>query len=358
MKRVLLFSIIIYLPLIVFSQKVDNPNKFKLRALPIAFYSPDTKIGFGGAGIATFNFKNDSLYAKKSSVTFGFAYTQLNQVLTYLPYELFLDNSNYWLYGEVGFYKYVFNYFKIGYDKHPDYIEKYDATFPRVRINALRKVYPNLYAGIKYNFDSFNISGYDSEGVLKDGNVTGYNGGTVSGIGTVVNYDTRDLIFFPSKGFLVKANWYFENQNTGSDFEYNKLELDVSKYFTLFKTHTLAVNTTLINSSGDIPFHQMAVLGGTKRLRGYFEGKYRDKDLLIARAEYRFPIYKRFSGVAFGGIGEVAPNFASFNTANIRHNIGAGIRFALDPVNKINIRLDYGFGQMSSGFYLTVGEAF
>ncbi|MFM2394239.1 MAG: hypothetical protein RLZZ546_2221, partial [Bacteroidota bacterium] len=37
---------------------LQSKFNLKLNALPILFYLPETKLGFGGAGIALFNIKN------------------------------------------------------------------------------------------------------------------------------------------------------------------------------------------------------------------------------------------------------------------------------------------------------------
>ena len=333
-------------------------NKPKLTAFPLLFFSPDTKLGGGAAGLYTFNFKGDSLNARPSSLTFGFAYTQLNQMLLWMPYQLFLKNRKYWLYGELGYFKYVFNYFGTGNNFSTDYIEKYDATFPRLRVNALQKVRKNMYAGIRYVYDDFNISPRDSNASLATDKPTGYTGGRVSGFGVLANYDSRDNIFFPTKGFLLETMLYTEQKFTGSNFSYSRISFDASKYISLFKTHVLAINGVGVFMNGDVPFHQMAMIGGTKKLRGYFEGKYRDKNLMLLQTEYRVPLFWRIGAVVFGGYGVVANKIENFSVNNLRYNYGGGLRIMLDTKQKVNIRLDYGLGYKSSGFYLTIAEAF
>jgi len=38
-------------------------------------------------------------------------------------------------------------------------------------------------------------------------------------------------------------------------------------------------------SYGDVPFHQMPSIGGPKKLRGYIDGRYRDKMLLLLQLD-------------------------------------------------------------------------
>jgi outer membrane protein assembly factor BamA len=344
-----------------------NPNRLKVIALPVVFYSPDTKFGGGAGGLLTFNFKSDSIGARRSSVTVGAVYTQLNQLLLYFPFQLFPKNQAYWVSGEVGYFRYVFNFFGTGnaenpkytekYKLDPKYIEKYSATFPRVRLNFAKKTKPNLYVGLRYAFDDFTFTKKDSTAVLIENKLTGSNGGKVSGIGLQTNYDSRDRLFFPTKGWVAEAFVYTEGGYTGSDFKYQRLSADASHYIS-FGKNVLAINAVAVFSAGDVPFHQMPVIGGTKRMRGYFEGKYRDNNLLIVQSEYRFPVYGRFGGVLFGGLGQVSNKIENVASSPIRYNFGGGVRFTLDKIQHINIRADYGIGYKSSGFYLTIGEAF
>ena len=339
-------------------KKEKSPNRFKIVALPVAFYTPDTKWGGGAGGLSTFNFKRDSLGARRSSVTVGVVYTQLRQVLLYFPFQLFPHNQRYWIAGEVGYFKYIFNYFGTGNNIDPGYIEKYDAVFPRIRLNMSRKIGQNLYAGLRYAFDDFEFTKRAPEGLLVKNEVPGSNGGRISGIGAGFNYDTRNSIFFPNKGLLAEGIVYAESAVTGSQFKYQRVSFDVSNYYGLGKKGVLALNAATVLSFGEVPFHQMPVIGGTKRMRGYFEGKYRDKHLLLVQGEFRQPLFWRLGAVVFGGLGVVGNDFAGLALQNTRYNYGGGIRFLLDKAQKINIRADYGIGYKSKGFYLTFGEAF
>jgi outer membrane translocation and assembly module TamA len=76
----------------------------------------------------------------------------------------------------------------------------------------------------------------------------------------------------------------------------------------------------------------------------------------MMQAEYRRILYKRLGGVLFAGAGSV---FGTPGESLVwRPNAGLGLRFQLSKKQKLNVRLDYGFGVRSQGFYLTFGEAF
>lgn len=93
-------------------------------------------------------------------------------------------------------------------------------------------------------------------------------------------------------------------------------------------------------------------LGGASQLRGYYSNRFRGTRYALGQAEFRFPIYKRFSGAAFTDAGDITNT--TFN--QILVSWGAGIRFALRE--NIRLRLDYGIGKDQNGVFFTFGEAF
>ena len=60
--------------------------------------------------------------------------------------------------------------------------------------------------------------------------------------------------------------------------------------------------------------------------------------------------------VAWAGAGTMGPSLSSLNNGRWLPSAGVGYRFEFKP--RVNVRLDYGIGNGSSGFYFQVGEAF
>ncbi|WP_158609878.1 hypothetical protein [Klebsiella quasipneumoniae] len=52
----------------------------------------------------------------------------------------------------------------------------------------------------------------------------------------------------------------------------------------------------------------------------------------------------------------MGPSLSSLNNGRWLPSGGVGYRFEFKP--RVNVRLDYGIGKGSSGFYFQVGEAF
>jgi len=79
----------------------------------------------------------------------------------------------------------------------------------------------------------------------------------------------------------------------------------------------------------------------------------------LGQLEWRFPIWWRFRGVAFGSIADVADKYADYSFETIKWGLGTGIRFMLDEDARISFRFDFAFGREGQrGFYLGVNEVF
>jgi outer membrane protein assembly factor BamA len=173
-----------------------------------------------------------------------------------------------------------------------------------------------------------------------------------------LNFDTRNSIFFPEKGWWIDAVWLKEARWTGSDFRYDRWTLDISRYQRVGNELVWALNGLATLSAGDIPFFQMPRMGGIKRMRGYLDGKYRGQQMVLLQTEFRRPLFWRVGAVVFGGLGWVAEGLEEVEWRHTRYNYGFGFRFSMDRAQKINVRLDFGYGYRSRGTYLTIGEAF
>lgn len=347
--------IIIALLFITASASAQSGNK-KLSAFPfpIIYYTPETRLAYGIAGALTFRYGNDSTYNKPSTILAGIAGTQNKQLLIYSQYQLFLNR--FYVFGEAGYYKY--NYFFYGTGNTTVSEELYAVDFPRIKINGTYKWLPSFYAGLGYQYENYDITNTAINGELGKGIVPGSAGSVISGLGLLSVYDTRDTVLYPSKGWFVNASFMVNGKYLSGNYNFNRFVLDVSTYQKLSSKVILALNSYSSFISGNAPFQQLSQVGGNKLLRGYYQGRYMDKNLIALQTELRFPIYKRFGAVIFGSSGALGGDDIFLNFSPLRYTYGGGIRFTLNRKEHFNLRLDYALGKGTSGFYLTFGEAF
>jgi hypothetical protein len=97
-------------------------------------------------------------------------------------------------------------------------------------------------------------------------------------------------------------------------------------------------------------------------MRGLYENVFIDKNAAAVRAEYRFPLTflpgERWGGAVFGAVGDAFPDATTLEDIDLKVAGGAGLRFALNKTEKINVRLDIGVSRYGVFPYVMLQEAF
>lgn len=339
----------------------DSTSKKLIRdktilALPVVFRFPETGWGGGVAGTATWSWQKDKLSAKPSQASFGITYTQNKQVLVFLPFQVFLGNDKYYLNADIGWFKYNFFYYGIGESTVPQ--EKYDVQFPRVKLLAAKRMGKNLYLGARINYEEYTVTQTAKGGELANGFINGSNYSRTSAIGPAILYDSRDAIFYPRKGVFGEVSLLQSGKLIGANVNFTQATLDVSAYKRLNKKVVLAGNYFNVFSFGkNIPFSQLAMLGGPKKMRGIYQGFFRDKNAMLFQGEARWEIWKFLGMVGFGSVGFLGDGKNLIRLNIPKYTYGLGLR--ISTRNHLNVRLDYGLSPYGKGnFYATIGEAF
>jgi outer membrane protein assembly factor BamA len=295
-------------------------------------------------------------------------YSLREQIIFGLTGTIYFPNEKYILVLENSFSKFPDKFWGIG-NKTPDsneesYQYKQFYIYPHLQ----RRVYKDFYVGVLYEFQKLFDVEYGGRflentdktvSLFDKQNVAGRYGSTVSGLGFSLTWDTRISAFSPHKGLFAQMKYNNFNKIVGSQFEYWNLWFDVRKFIPVSKKTTLAIQGYAFLNEGDVPIRSLAALGGSNNMRGYYDGRFRGKSQLSFQAEYRFPIWWRFGGVAFASFGDVSDKLSNFDLRDFKHSYGAGLRVAVNRKEKLNIRIDYGWGQGNShGLYFYLGEAF
>jgi hypothetical protein len=342
----------------------QDSNKAKPRinlfGIPAAYYTPETGFAGGALGVMGFNWKNDTLNARISNITLGFSITVKNQLLFYLPFNLILKNDNIRLNGEIGYYKYTYFFYGIGNvsGSHEDKEESFRVSFPRLRLTALKKISPNLFIGFRGAFDSYSDLRLNENSKIEADSINGIRLGNNLGFGPAILYDTRSSIFYPRKGILIDINNTNDLGHFVSDYAFSRLLVDASFFVSPFKKSVIGYNLYYQQNTGNVPFYHLSMLGGSKKLRGQFEGEFREKYAWQTQIEWRQEFLKNWGAAAFLGVGWIAPSWNSLQIKNQHVGYGVGLRYKMNKKDHINIRLDVGFGNGKAYPYITIGEAF
>lgn len=344
-------------------QDEQKEKKFKnrLRIAPVVFYSPETSAAFGVATSYIFRTaqgREDKGKTRTSSISPVFFYTLNKQIISSVAGDIYFKNNNYRLSGLISYVKFPQRFYGIGHTTAEDNYEDFTSRTFDLDISFSKQVTRSHNIGIQYHFATWGEVDTETAGMLDTMNITGVEGGTISGVGAFLSRDTRDNTFFPLRGDFFELNAMYYGETLGSKYEYSSFKLNLRKYINLFSSHIAALQVYIETRSGTVPFLYLPQMGGQNFMRGYYEGRFRDKNLAMIQTEYRFPISGRFRGAVFASVGNVAEKFNDMDLGNLKTAYGFGIRYLFDKKAKIYIRMDVGFGENSNGFYFGIFEAF
>lgn len=246
-------------------------------------------------------------------------------------------------------------YWGIGYEagSHKDDYTEYVQLTEKLQADFSINLNGNLFMGLCTQIQNVQTKKLDTAGgkpLMVPGKVLGI------GAGPFIVYDTRDFIPNAYKGMYIRLGYRFFPSFLGNKTVFSQLDLQFDWYKQLWKGAVLATDLYAEERSGDVPWSLLGEAGGSNRLRGYYEGRFRDKNYLAAQVEVRQKIYNRSGVVAWIGGGNVFPRFNEFEFRQSLVSYGIGYRWEFKK--RINIRLDYGRGKDQSGFYFGINEVF
>ncbi len=321
-------------------------------ALPALSYSPET--GIAGGGAVGF-YKRLSAAAHPSSVQALLLATQKRQYMLKLKPEMWLRANQWRLYSELYLLKYPDRYFGIGNRDETE--EDYTARRVWLWFTGQRSVAEHVRAGPQVNVDYCRFTDVEPDGLISTGEAPGAEGRTVLGIGASAARDTRDEIFWPTRGTLLQLSALFYSAATSSEYRFVRTTMDARWYRGWGDRHVLAAQAWVDAVAGEAPFLLLPQLGGDDLLRGYREGRYRDKLAVVFQTEYRVKLFWRLSAVAYAGVGAVAADAGDIAVDHIRPAGGIGGRFRVSDEG-VNVRADVAFGRGDRGLYITATETF
>ncbi len=329
--------------------------------LPLLYYTPDTRWAFGAAGV--YYFKIDPKYdyqrlTRISYVQFLADYTQNDQLDVWSVWNIFTRDENLLLKGELRYRNFPDRFYGIGNTTSRDQEEKYAYDLISVKNLVMKKIKPNLFLGLDYHFESEYGFRYTPGGALEQGTITGYRGGIGSAFGAVGVLDSRDNAINAFIGRYAEFSSYFYSGIWGSTFSFINLNGWYQHYWSMGRRRVLALQSKLRITSGEVPFLDMSTAGNDDILRGYPRNRFRDFNFAGSQIEYRFPLFWRFGMVTFAGIGDVFRNMRDVNFNTLKYSVGSGLRFLVNPAERLNIRFDYAWGREGGYFYFSVAEAF
>ncbi|WP_432260316.1 BamA/TamA family outer membrane protein [Cupriavidus sp. TMH.W2] len=171
--------------------------------------------------------------------------------------------------------------------------------------------------------------------------------------GLVVDYDSRDNIFYPSRGSYAELEAQFARGGFGSTQSFNMYNARGFTWLPLARTVILGLRADTKFSTGDVPFYAQPFVD----LRGVQKGRYQDRNALAAEMELRWDVTPRWSLLGFTGVGKAYGRWHDFSDASTIYSIGTGFRYIIARKLGVSIGMDVAHSKGQNAFYIQVGSA-
>lgn len=218
----------------------------------------------------------------------------------------------------------------------------------------------SLYAGWEARMGEIGkgkIAGWPQVGERYPG-LFGLDGGWASGPFVALEHSTLDSRRDPTKGGRRSLSATFFEDRAGGRYSFQRCRLEAVQVFPLPQwDHRIVLRGQMQVERGRVPFYLLSWVGGPDTVRGYYEGRFRDRDRLVANAEYRSNLFKFLDGVLFLDAGRTRHDFLKRPTLRDLHVTGGlGLRFRLYP--DLLARLDVGISSEKVALYFDFGHPF
>lgn len=310
----------------------------KFSATPI--YSPYTGIGISGMVSTSYELKKGDKEIPKSTLSLNGTITSTGYVIVGLHGANYTRGAKWQARYSLVFHNIPTDFWGLGYNSGEHGMkESVDRRHFYGDLYILNNIAPNMHIGPAVGFDWIETEGYTTK---------------LFNWGALAKYDTRDFSPNPSKGVRI-----YLRQKQYTNFKDKPAFRTIGQfncYHKIFENTILAYDLYSEFNYGSSPWTMMAMIGGNNRMRGYYRGRYRDRNMVTAQVEIRQKVWQMLGAVAWAGGGNVWGE-DEFKWNHTLPNYGFGLRWEIR--NRVNLRFDYGFGKDGQNcFIFGINEAF
>jgi hypothetical protein len=343
----------------------DSSKKASFVLLPVLSSAPETGLELGGS--ALYSFYTDTI-SPNTRISNIFAYgtlTTKGQSRINLSTNYWLPQNKYHYTASIGYINFPFDFYGVGNNTHKVDADRLGQKRVRLTFTGEKKFGSNIYIGVVAGGYDYRFNDANTTGIFNaDPTIEGRHGGAFLYAGPSLVFDNRNNNTYTTKGIHITSylnlmkGVFSNNSYSGGLFN-----LEYAQYFKLDRHFVLAFDVQEQSLTGSqSPFYLLPALGSDEMMRGYYNGRFRDRNLLAGQTELRYRLSDRIGVVGFLGTGQVFNK--TFSLDEFKPNYGGGLRYFFDTEKGLSIRVDYGVGEKrpgesrQSGVYIGLGEAF
>jgi hypothetical protein len=180
--------------------------------------------------------------------------------------------------------------------------------------------------------------------------------------GVAADFAALDDGIAPSRGVAARLDGRRVSGMRTGDPDYDQWRLDGRAYLPVFaKRRVIAVRAVYAgvgprSGTTTLPFYRLAMSEGDSRFAGYSSERFRDRQLLHARIEYRWTVFHTVSALGLYDLGEVAPRTGVFRLSQAHTSYGGGLRMGMTPLAAMRVEIAKGVEGVHATF--TLGSDF
>ncbi|PZP46934.1 MAG: polymerase [Pseudopedobacter saltans] len=348
----------------LFATKKDTTKKASLFPFPMIMSSPETGVEMGGTGLYSFYTDRKDTAERISILTLGASMTTKKQLNIKAINDIWTKGNKFHITNEIRYRNFPINFFGTGGQTLSRNKLLLDEKLFRINVAVDKNVFGHFYSGFKVNYDRYRYH----IGSITNPNDTIYNQDhrSLFYVAAQESIDSRDNNTYTSKGVYLKVVYgYAPGWGNKDNYKGSFLYSYFSSFKSFGKNIVWGMNANYLSIlSRPVPFYIMPQLGNDQMMRGFYQGRYRNDNLLAVQTELRWRFHPRLAVVGFAGLGSVYGDRIDLSTNNLKFSRGAGVRYFFDTEKKFTLRIDYAIAgkapneQRQRGFYLAFGEAF
>ena len=177
---------------------------------------------------------------------------------------------------------------------------------------------------------------------------------TISMIKPRINYDNRDNVFTPTKGFDAGVIFTYNASWLGADDDFYSFNEYLLAYVPIVPKLYSAYRFDGNHLIGDAPFYAYPYI----QMRGIPAMRYQSDNTFVAETEWRYEVYKRWSLIGFTGAGKAFQSFDTFDNIEWAYTVGTGIRYKIAKIFGLRSGVDFAWGNGKDfAFYIVFGSS-
>jgi hypothetical protein len=175
----------------------------------------------------------------------------------------------------------------------------------------------------------------------------------VSAPTAILEYDTRDNLFTPTRGVYAESSFLAARESLGSSDDFERFQQILMGWLPLANRITVGGRMNYARSSNGTPFFLRPFV----QLRGVPAMRFQGDSVGSAEVEGRWQFAERWSGVAFAGAGSARTRRDEFAATENVGSGGLGFRYRLARKFGMDVGMDVARSPGTTAVYLVVGNA-